>query len=111
MGLPICVPQLIRNQFFRRVIIGNAQQGFRQTHQHHALFRRQVIFRHEGIQQSALVPAVANRLHQGLRPLVDTLCHGGLHAGLFEQHGDHVFFTSVIQAVDFVPEGVFFFRP
>ena len=39
--LPVLATHLVGDQLVSRSGIGDAQQRFRQTHQHHALFRRQ----------------------------------------------------------------------
>ena len=64
MPLPILAAHLVGNQLVGRASVRNAQQRFGEAHQHHALFRGQRIFLHEGIDTALLSPSRTYRRHQ-----------------------------------------------
>ncbi len=62
--VPLPAGELVANEAIGGVGIGNAQERFRQAHQHHAFLRRQVVLVHEGIEAAVGLAPRAHRQHQ-----------------------------------------------
>ena len=75
MLVPVLAANLVGNQLVGRIGIGDAQQCFSETHEHHAFFARQRIFQHELVDTTLLTPAFPDRFYKSSGQFADA---GGL---------------------------------
>ncbi len=85
MRAPVAAAEFVADQAVGRNAIGNTQQGFRETHQHHAFAARQRIFREQRIDAGAVALFLADRLDQRSGPCRDRGTIAELSIGLRQQ--------------------------
>ena len=64
MAFPVAVGEFVLNQLVAGFRVGNAQQGFGQTHQRHAFLARQAEFVHQGIDAAGFGAVAAHLGYQ-----------------------------------------------
>ena len=60
--VPVGIAEFVANQLVGRALIGNAQQGFGDTHQQDAFFGRKVVLAHEGFDQTGVCAFNVSRI-------------------------------------------------
>ncbi len=86
--LPVGFGQLVRNELFGRFVVRNPQQCLGQAHEHHALFRRKVVFAHESLHRAVVLAALAHALDQFDGQRFDLLPVGAIQPDVFQQMRD-----------------------
>ena len=87
MALPIRHRKAVLDQPIGRGRIGDAQQGLRQAHEHHAFLRGQVVFLKKGLDALAAGAAIAHAHDQIAGPLANPSAGGGIQRRLLQQRG------------------------
>ncbi len=100
MVLPARRCQLVGDQPVGRVRIRDAQQRLGEAHEHHALFRRQVVLLQKRLEPALIGFLPANGAHELSRRLLDLCPHVHTSVGCLDELANELLLVGEIEIVD-----------
>jgi hypothetical protein len=107
VAVPLAPADLVGDQLVGGGGVGDAQERFRQAHEHHALLARQGVFLHELVDAAGLAPPAPHRLHQVAGPRLGLARLGRRNPRPLDQFKHHGRLIGQQVFGDSVPAGKF----
>jgi hypothetical protein len=106
MLVPVAARNLVGDEPVGGLAIGDAQQRLGETHQNHALARRQAVFPQERVERAAAPPRRAYRLYERERAGTRVPGRGIRQACLVRERADQRLLIGEVRGIDRPSDGI-----